>query len=193
MKIPRVSPQVELRQQLGKLGQGQLYQILLKIDEMAAQKIHPNDHVRTLRAVEVYYVTGKPISSQQGENPPPYPILQIGVDWEDLTVSDGQIAKRTHGMIDLGLVDEVKYLINKYGIELPLLNTLGYAEIKQYLLGEIQLEEAIDLIILHTRQFAKQQRTWFKAIPEIEWYNSGDRDLLDMVYQRINQFMKECS
>ncbi len=80
MKIPRVAPQIELRSQLESLGQLQLYAMLQQVDPVAAQKIHANDSVRTLRALEVYYVTGCPISEQQGENPPNYPILQIGLD-----------------------------------------------------------------------------------------------------------------
>ncbi len=75
LKIPRVSPQADLRRQLQALGQSYLYQILTQVDEEAAKKIHPHDQVRTLRALEVFYLTGKPISSQQGENPPTYPIL----------------------------------------------------------------------------------------------------------------------
>lgn len=187
LKIPRVSPQPELRSQLIALGQTQLYGWLTQVDPIAAQKIHPNDQVRTLRALEVFYVTGKPISEQQGENPPDYPILQIGLDGE-VAELDRRIEIRTHQMIELGLVKEVEYLIQKYGQDLPLLNTLGYAELKQYLAGYLSLAEAIDLTILHTRQFAKRQRTWFKAYPEIEWFDVNNPNLLELVWQRI----KEC-
>ncbi|AFZ35671.1 tRNA dimethylallyltransferase [Stanieria cyanosphaera PCC 7437] len=187
LKIPRVSPQPELRSQLITLGQTQLYAWLTQVDAIAAQKIHPNDQVRTLRALEVFYVTGKPISQQQGENPPDYPILQIGLDGE-VEELNRRIAIRTHQMIELGLVKEVAYLIQKYGQDLPLLNTLGYAEIKQYLAGDISLAEAIDLTILHTRQFAKRQRTWFRAYPEIEWFDVNNRNLLELVWQKIQEF-----
>lgn len=162
LKIPRVSPQPRLRSHLETFSQCERYAFLSQIDENATLKIHPNDSVRTIRALEVYYVTGKPISEQQGENPPPYSILQIGLDC-DLDLLELRIKKRTEIMLNQGLVKEVEYLINKYGEDLPLLNTLGYAEIKQYLLGEISLLETKDLIVLHTRQFAKRQRTWFKA------------------------------
>ncbi|MBW4687032.1 MAG: tRNA (adenosine(37)-N6)-dimethylallyltransferase MiaA [Komarekiella atlantica HA4396-MV6] len=189
MKIPRVAPQMELRSQLESLGQPQLYAMLQQIDSVAAQKIHPNDSVRTLRALEVYYVTGHPISEQQGENPPNYPILQIGLDCDR---SDGlrlRIQQRTEQMIADELVAEVEYLCQKYGADLSLLNTLGYQEIKQYLAGDISLEEAKELIILHTRQFAKRQRTWFKAYPQIKWFDADDPNLLEKVWQRINEFI----
>ncbi len=154
----------------------------------------PMTTVRTLRALEVFYVTGRPISEQQGENPPNYPILQIGLDCdvEKLDdVSDAlrlRIKQRTEQMIAGGFVAEVEYLCQKYGADLSLLNTLGYQEIKQYLAGDISLEEAKELIILHTRQFAKRQRTWFRAYPQIEWFDADDSDLLEKVWQRVNKF-----
>jgi tRNA dimethylallyltransferase len=188
MKIPRVAPQIELRSQLESLGQPQLYAMLQQVDPVAAQKIHANDSVRTLRALEVYYVTGYPISEQQGENPPNYPILQIGLDC-NVEKLGNRIKQRTEQMIANGLVAEVEYLCQKYGADLSLLNTLGYQEIKQYLAGDISLDEAKELIVLHTRQFAKRQRTWFRAYRQIEWFDSDDPNLLEKVWQRINEFI----
>jgi tRNA dimethylallyltransferase len=188
MKIPKVAPQMELRSQLESLGQNQLYAMLQQVDPIAAQKIHGNDSVRTLRALEVYYVTGIPISEQQGENPPNYPILQIGLDC-DVEKLGARIQQRTEQMIANNLVAEVEYLCQKYGADLPLLNTLGYQEIKQYLAGNISLDEAKELIILHTRQFAKRQRTWFRAYPQIEWFDLNNSELLEKVWQRVNEFI----
>ncbi|MBD2497005.1 tRNA (adenosine(37)-N6)-dimethylallyltransferase MiaA [Nostoc sp. FACHB-280] len=188
MKIPRVAPDYELRSQLESLGQNQLYSMLRQVDPAASQKIHPNDPVRTLRALEVFYITGTPISEQQGENPPNYPILQIGLDC-DVERLDTRIHKRTEQMIADGLVAEVEYLCQKYGEDLSLLNTLGYQEIKQYLAGKITLNEAKELTVLHTRQFAKRQRTWFRAYPQIEWFNADDVDLIEKVWLRVNEFI----
>jgi tRNA dimethylallyltransferase len=134
-------------------------------------------------------VTGKPISEQQGENPPDYPILQLGLDCET-EVLRKRIEQRTEKMIEVGLVAEVERLGQKYGWNLPLLDTLGYQEIKQYLAGEISLSQAKDLIVLHTRQFAKRQRTWFRAYPEIEWFDADFPDLLEQVWQRIQNFIE---
>ncbi|MEA5549698.1 tRNA (adenosine(37)-N6)-dimethylallyltransferase MiaA [Anabaena cylindrica UHCC 0172] len=188
MKIPRVSPQPELRSQLESLGQSQLYPILQQVDAIAAKKIHANDLVRTLRALEVYYVTGIPISDQQGENPPNYPILQICLDC-DAERLDIRISRRTEQMIADGLVAEVEYLSQKYGADLPLLNTLGYQEIKQYLAGEISLDETKELIVLHTRQFAKRQRTWFRQAPNMEYVDMDNPNLLEQIWERINKFV----
>ncbi len=184
LTIPRVSPQPKLRSQLQALGQKYCYQLLSQVDAIAAQKIHANDEKRTLRALEVFYVTGRPISVQQGENPPDYPILQIGLDC-DSEALQRRIELRTEKMIEMGLVAEVESLRQKYGWDLPLLNTLGYAEIKQYLAGDISLAKAKDLTVLHTRQFAKRQRTWFRPFSEIEWFNADAPDLCDRIWQRI--------
>ncbi|NMF62328.1 tRNA (adenosine(37)-N6)-dimethylallyltransferase MiaA [Brasilonema octagenarum] len=192
LRIPRVAPHKELRSQLESLGQRLLYDMLQQVDSIAAQKIHPNDSVRTLRALEVFYVTGRPISDQQGENPPNYAILQIGLDCDSAHLTQ-RIAQRTQKMIADGLVAEVKYLCQKYGTDLPLLNTLGYQEIKQHLAGDISLEEAKQLTVLHTRQFAKRQRTWFRAYPQIEWFDVESPDLLDKVWQRLQEFIANCN
>lgn len=184
LKIPRVPPKQGLRLQLQRLGQQQCYQILQQVDPIATQKIHPNDQVRTLRALEVFYVTGLPISQQQGENPPPYPIIQIGLDLSSEELKQ-RIEQRTKRMIELGLVQEVETIIDKYGWHLPLLKTLGYAEIVDYIQGKLSLPEAETAIILHTRQFAKRQRTWFRAYPEIEWFNPTSVDLMEEVLARL--------
>lgn len=188
LKIPRVSPNYELRSQLESLGQKQLYDFLAQVDPIAARKIHPLDPTRTLRALEVYYITGKPISEQQGECPPLYPILQIGLECTSEQLHK-RIEIRTNQMIEQGLVEEVEYLSKKYGSDLSLLDTLGYAEVKQFLQNRISLMEAKELTILHTRQFAKRQRTWFRSYPEIEWFDINSNDLFEQVWRRIQVFL----
>ena len=188
MKIPRVAPQPELRSQFSEIHQNQLYGMLKQVDPTAAAKIHPNDSVRTIRALEVFYVTGMPISEQQGENPPNYPILQIGLDC-DLEYLTARIAQRTEKMIEYGLVKEVENLCQKYGNDLPLLETLGYQEIKQYLAGDISLEAAKELTVLHTRQFAKRQRTWFRKVPDINWFDVQNPNLQEEVWLMVKEFM----
>ena len=188
MKIPRVAPQPELRSQLMTIPQDHLYQMLHQVDPLATQKIHPHDSVRTLRALEVFYVTGLPISAQQGESPPDYPILTLGLDsdWQTL---EARIQQRTHQMIALGWLEEVEYLTKKYGENLPLLNTLGYYELGLYLRGEVDLEGAIAQTILHTRQFAKRQKTWFRGRSEIKWLDSEEENLLAMAWEQIVDFL----
>ncbi|MBE9065627.1 tRNA (adenosine(37)-N6)-dimethylallyltransferase MiaA [Leptolyngbya cf. ectocarpi LEGE 11479] len=183
--IPRVAPQPPLRQQLTNLGQPQCYAFLQQVDPNASQRIHPNDTVRTLRALEVYYATGKSISSQQGKNPPDYPLIYIGLDCGENLRS--RIAQRTHSMVNAGFVEEVERLINRYGADLPLLNTLGYAEVKDYLAGDRTLTEAIALTIRHTQQFAKRQRTWFRKETAIKWFDSNEPKLIEKVWDYVER------
>ncbi len=185
LKIPRVPPHPELRSQLAHLGQPQCYAFLQQVDRAAATRIHAHDQVRTLRALEVFYVTGQPLSAQQGEAPPTYRILQIGLDHLDVATGDRYIAHRTQDMFDRGLEAEVCTLSQKYGLDLPLLNTLGYAEMKLYLQGDHSLETAKREIILHTRQFAKRQRTWFRPDPTITWFDAAAPDLVERVWQYL--------
>ena len=177
LKIPRVPPQPELRSQLEELGQNYCYQVLQQVDPLGATKIHANDQIRTLRSLEVFYVTGQPLSSQQGEQPPDYPIVQIGLDCEDLDAYRKLVSDRTDQMLQDGWLDEIRDLQTRYGEDLPLLKTLGYGEMSDYLANKIDLETAKLLTVTHTCQFAKRQRTWFRGsgngdLP-IHWLRSG--------------------
>jgi tRNA dimethylallyltransferase len=178
LKIPRVAPQPELRSQFEELGQTYCYQILQQVDPVGATKIHANDQIRTLRSLEVFYVTGQPLSAQQGEQPPSYPVVQIGLDCEDLDVYRKLVSDRTEQMLENGWLDEIRDLQTRYGADLPLLRTLGYGEMSDYLANKTDLETAKLLTITHTCQFAKRQRTWFRGsgngdLP-IHWLRSGN-------------------
>ncbi len=191
LKIPRVPPQPALRSQLQTLGQSQIYAWLQQVDPVAARSIHPNDQVRTLRALEVFYVTGQPISQQQGRRSPGYPILQIGLDCFDRDTLTQRIQTRTAQMLTAGFLAEVESLCLKYGPDLPLLDTLGYQEMKQHLAGDLSLAKAQALTVLHTRQFAKRQQTWFRADPQIAWFDADHPALLDQVWEQVQQFKEE--
>ena len=190
LKIPAVAPQIELRSQLQQLGQPHCHALLQQVDPIAARRVHINDAVRTLRALEVFYVTGQALSAQQGENPPSYPILYLGLDG-DAALLRQRIARRTQQMVERGLIDEVKSLVAKYGTELPLLKTLGYDEVKQYLAGDLSLAEAIAQTVCHTQQFAKRQRTWFRRSPQIQWLDVSAPNLLDQAMERILPFLQQ--
>jgi tRNA dimethylallyltransferase len=159
LEPPAVPPQPQLRAQLAALGQPLCHQLLRQGDPVAAARIATADAVRTQRALEVLYATGRPLSSQQGATPPPWRVLELGLNPTDLTA---RIASRTKGLFAAGLVAETEALIERYGAELPLLNTIGYGEARQQLAGELSGTEAIALCEQRTRQFAKRQRTWFR-------------------------------
>lgn len=190
LRIPPVAPQPQLRSQLQSLGQPQIYAWLQQVDAVAAAKIHPHDQVRTLRALEVFYVTGQPLSRQQGDDPPTYPILLIGLDCPDATIFTQRLQHRTEQMLAAGWLAEVEQLVNQYGANLPLLQTLGYQELLQHLQGQMTLAEATAQIVIHTRQFAKRQRTWFRADPHILWFDITQEDYLAQVWEQIEAFCR---
>ena len=177
LKIPRVPPQPELRSQLEELGQNYCYQVLQQVDPVGATKIHANDQIRTLRSLEVFYVTGQPLSEQQGEQAPDYPVVQIGLDCEDLDIYRKLVGDRVEQMLEQGWLNEIRNLQKLYGADLPLLRTLGYGEMSDYLANRTDLATAKELTIIHTCQFSKRQRTWFRGsgngnLP-IHWLPTG--------------------
>ena len=166
----------QIRARLGRQAEDKgleyLYQELKKIDSIAAKRIHPNDRKRIVRALEVYEITGKPISSLQEQFEAEKSIHNwniIGLRREK-AVENKQINARVKKMIDAGLVDEVKSLLAE---DKPLSRqarcAIGYAEIIEYLNGRINLEDAIELIKRNTRRLAKNQRTWFKTFKNVNW------------------------
>ncbi len=159
MNPPAVPPQPQLRAQLAALGQPLCHQLLRQGDPVAAGRIAAADAVRTQRALEVLYATGRPLSEQQGATPPPWRLLELGLNPANL---EARIAERTRALYGQGLVAETAALIGRYGPELPLLDTIGYAEARQLLAGTLTEAEAGALTQQRTRQFAKRQRTWFR-------------------------------
>ncbi|NJL47769.1 MAG: tRNA (adenosine(37)-N6)-dimethylallyltransferase MiaA [Leptolyngbyaceae cyanobacterium SM2_5_2] len=188
LKIPPVAPHPALRQQLAALGQAQGYALLQAVDSAAAQRIHPNDSVRTIRALEIFYVSGQPPSQLQGEAPPSYPIRYLGLDCDSDHLGN-RIAQRTQTMVEMGLVDEVAQLANTYGADLPLLKTLGYGEMLRHLQGDCSLDTAIAEIVTHTRQFAKRQRTWFRNRATVQWFDAEAKDLVDQVWTWVSDYV----
>jgi tRNA dimethylallyltransferase len=161
----------ELRARVENEGLESLYRELETVDAMAAENIHPNDAKRIIRALEVYKITGKPISSlQQQWHTDPMPGWSIiGLRREKADASS-RINKRVKMMIEAGLIDEVESLLAE---DKPLSRqarcAIGYAEIIDHLHGKISLQEAIELIKKSTRRLAKSQRTWFKTFRNVNW------------------------
>ncbi len=166
---PDVPPQKALRSQFEKLGQDKCWELLKICDPLLTKKINYADQVRTIRALEVFYVTGKPMSSQKSQNPPPWKILELGLDREDLKE---RIFTRTKSMFEFGLIDETENIMNQFGSNLPLLETIGYKEAKDVIKENLKIEEAIELTTTKTIQFAKRQKTWFRNKNNPIWLNN---------------------
>ena len=189
LAIPAVAPNPQLRRQLGTLPQPLRHAYLQQVDPKGARKIHPNDSVRTVRSLEVYYTAGRPLSQLQQRHPPPYSSLILGLRCSRSDLAN-RIALRTELMLAEGWLEEVKGLRQRYGRDLPLLQTLGYAELGRYLNGEISLEQAKADIVKHTRQFAKRQMTWFRRTPGIMWFDIDDPGAPTQLQTTIDRYLE---
>jgi tRNA dimethylallyltransferase len=171
LKPPAVGPQPELRKQFSAMGQAICHPLLAAADPTAAAKIAPADVVRTQRALEVLYASGQPMSGQASAVPPPWRILELGLNPSNLRQ---RINQRTEQLYQDGLVEETQRLANHYGADLPLLQTIGYGEALQMIDGSITRASAVATTSQRTRQFAKRQRTWFRRQHTPQWLSEPD-------------------
>lgn len=159
-----------------KYGKNYLYKRLTKIDPVAAAKIHPNNVERVIRALEIFYQTGKPFSLwQQQTVPPRYKAKIIGISRNRQKLY-GRINQRVEEMFRQGLVREVRSILKRgYSPKLKPLQSLGYRQVCQYLAGKITLPEAIYQTKLATRHYAKRQLSWFRHTKGIKWFPVKDK------------------
>jgi tRNA dimethylallyltransferase len=181
----------ELREKLNEerkeRGNEYLYNKLREIDPESASNMLPQNYKRIIRALEVYYLTGKPIRLLQKEYKREADInfIQYGLCWERDKLYKN-IESRVDDMIENGLVEEVKQILGKgFDKNLNALNTVGYKEIIQYLEGDISLERAVELIKRNTRRFAKRQLTWFNKDKRIDWIKIGSQEDLRIAAAKI--------
>ncbi|OAG27750.1 tRNA (adenosine(37)-N6)-dimethylallyltransferase MiaA [Thermodesulfatator autotrophicus] len=169
----------ELKARLKKEGLSSLYEELKRIDPAYARKISPKDWVRILRALEVYYTTGKPFSELAREHAfarRRYPCLKIGLTLprEELY---RRLDQRADKMLAAGLLDEVrKILAMGYSPELKPLKSIGYRHMIAYLKGKLSFEEAVRLMKRDTRRYAKRQLTWFKRDHGVKWFHPNEKE-----------------
>ena len=182
---------LEYRKQLDEIaeekGLDELYNRAVEIDPQAMQKISKNDKKRIFRVLEIYHSTGKNKTAQEVEsriNENPYDYIVFAIDMQRERLYD-RINRRVDIMLESGLVDEVKSLINKYE-ELPTaIQGLGYKEVVSYLENEITYDEMVEKIKQETRRYAKRQLTWFRRNKKIIWLNG-----LDDIQNNINIILK---
>jgi tRNA dimethylallyltransferase len=183
----------ELQEWAESHGIAELYKELMEIDPIAAERINPNDSKRIIRALEVYRITGNPISSLQKQ----WDSSGVEHNWtiiglrREKAEESRRINSRVKKMIAAGLVDEVKALLAE---EKPLSKqarcAIGYAEIIEHLNGQIELEDAIELIKKNTRRLAKNQRTWFKTFKNVHWLDIEPDEAPETILPRAKRFME---
>jgi tRNA dimethylallyltransferase len=182
----------DLRARAETEGPAELHRELTKIDPAAAERINPNDSKRIVRALEVYQLTGKPISSFQKQ----WQQRKMKHDWTIMGLrrekadASSRINKRVKKMISAGLVDEVKSLLDE---EKPLGKqarcAIGYAEIIEHLSGQISLEDAIESIKINSRRLAKGQRTWFKTFQNVHWLDIAEEETPEQILDRTKKLL----
>lgn len=169
----------KLNRVLEDKGAPALHIQLTKCDPAAAEKIHPNDGFRIVRALEVFLTTGSPISRCRQTHDfksDRYQSLTFGLHMDRKLLYD-RINRRVDIMMDQGLLDEVTGLVNQgYSLELKSMQSIGYRHMGMYLKGEVNLEEAVRLLKRDTRRYAKRQFTWFNKEKDLIWINAGDTE-----------------
>lgn len=168
-----------LKQEAAINGGECLHERLRQYDPDTAAKIHPNDVFRIVRAIEVYEITGKPLSEYHETHQfseEPFHVLKIGLDMEREMLYE-RINRRVDAMIAAGFEDEVRKLLDMgYSPELKSMQSIGYRHLAEFILGKMSYEEAVRTLKRDTRRYAKRQMTWFKADPQIIWMPPENTD-----------------
>jgi tRNA dimethylallyltransferase len=160
-----------LRERANARGAPYLHQVLGRLDQAAAEKIHGNDAPKLIRAIEVCLASRGKMSElwRQGRDPlRGFRILRIGLD-PDRTALYARINERASQMFENGLIEETKSLLAKYGESAWALSSLGYKQAVQFLRGEVNREQAVQAAQQAHRNYAKRQMTWFRREPEVVW------------------------
>ena len=179
----------QLERRVEQEGLPSLYEEATQIDEQAMKRISPNDQKRILRVLEVYHQTGKTkteqeVMSRQKEVPYYYQVYALTMPREQLY---DPINKRVDIMLEQGLVEEVKKILETYP-EIPTaMQALGYKEIKEYLEGNVEKEEAIETIKQETRRYAKRQLTWFRKNKQTKWLDANqNKENIKIILEGMN-------
>jgi len=157
-----------------------LYAYLETVDPHAAACIHPSDKQRIQRALEVYELTGQPLTLLQKETNSlsHYTMHYVAISPRDRSVLHTRIAERFQHMLALGLIDEVKQLYARgdLSIELPSMRSVGYRQVRSYLAGDYSYETMHEKAVAATRQVAKRQLTWLRSWPQLTWFTYDSVD-----------------
>jgi tRNA dimethylallyltransferase len=179
-----------LQEQARIFGLDSLHQRLRRYDPDTAARIHPNDSYRIIRALEVYELTGKTITSLQREHgfkDHRFTVLKIGLHISREVLYD-RINQRVDAMIKAGFLNEVKGLLDMgYSEDLKSMQSIGYRHMVDFIKGSVSWDEAIRTLKRDTRRYAKRQLTWFKADPEMIWREPGQ---LEEIRGLIKKFLQ---
>jgi tRNA dimethylallyltransferase len=185
----------ELENRIKEKGTDDLLSELVKIDPETAKRLNPTRHPHIIRALEVYYLTGRPLSELQQKNKIQINFIPIfyGINW-DRKVLYERVNKRTEEMIHNGLLEECKYILSSgYSKNLKSLQTVGYQECFSYFDGILSYQETIDLIKQNTRHYVKRQMTWFNHEKRIKWIDLKDESEFENIARWIVEDFQQAS
>lgn len=172
-----------------------LYKRLTEVDPDQAEKIHPNNHRRIIRALEIYEITGKTMTEHHAEQSkdPLYDVKFVGLDMDRKLLYE-RINKRVDVMMEQGLLQEVKQLYKEGYAKCQSMRAIGYKEFIPYFEGEQSINRSIELLKRNSRRYAKRQFTWFKNRLPIQWYqltSSNRINIQENIIKDIAGFLKE--
>lgn len=179
--MPEADPEVRARLEhaLQRHGLAAMHERLAKVDPVAAERIHPNDPQRILRALEVWELTGEPLSrlqAQAGHDALPYRVLKLARAPRERAVLRERIARRFEAMLDQGFEEEVRALLARGDLspQLPSMRSVGYRQMLEYLRGDYDRDMMVEKAVSATRQLAKRQMTWLRSETGLHWLYDDD-------------------
>ncbi|WP_304054459.1 tRNA (adenosine(37)-N6)-dimethylallyltransferase MiaA [Nitrosomonas communis] len=177
---------LEIETAAEKKGWPEIHQVLAQLDPVSAARIKPHDSQRIQRALEVCYLTGRPMSeilSQPRSTPLPYHLINMALLPTDRKILHQRIQLRFENMIDMGLIDEVRAIRSRYGVnaDTPSMRCVGYRQVSMYLDNLISLAAMMDMGIAATRQLAKRQLTWLRAMTGLQAFDCLAENLSQQV------------
>lgn len=188
--ISDTSIRERLKQEAEDYGKTALYDRLRKIDPETANRLHPNDIYRIIRALEVFEISGNPISKRHREHrfsELRYRVLKLGL-YLDREILYKRIDQRVDTMISEGLIEEVRAILKQgYSPDLKSMKAIGYSHVIDYLMGNCSLDDAVKTLKRDTRRYSKRQMTWFRADPEINWIKPSE---INTIMPLINKFLE---
>jgi len=186
--LPPADQQIrkEIEASAAEKGWSTLHHLLQSVDPMSAERIQPNDSQRIQRALEIYYLTGKPMSQQMVSSQPtsiPYRLISIALLPSDRKVLHQRIQHRFETMLKMGLIEEVRSILSQFPLtlEMPSIRCVGYRQVYQYLQGQLSLMELREKGAAATRQLAKRQLTWLRSMEQLTEFDCLADNLLEQV------------
>jgi tRNA dimethylallyltransferase len=189
---PKIRQQIDAR--AAKLGWQTLHEELKKIDPLSAARIHPNDPQRLQRALEVFYISGRPLSDffAEDKNQPSYRTLKLAIAPTDRALLHQRIAMRFDDMLANGFIDEVVKLHARgdLNLDLPSMRSVGYRQVWQYLDGVYDYDTMREKTIIATRQLAKRQLTWLRSFDDVFWLATEAPDVAQQALYQSKKFLQ---